>query len=169
MPPGVERRAHHITSHSAPHAGEFAGAESIWGAIRSLHAERIGHGVRAIQDPTLVRYLADHHIALEVCPTSNLRLGVYPSLEAHPLRVLYEAGVILTINTDIPGLIGRTMSQELFLLAEPLDLPLDVIDTVLLNAVKHSFLPQDRKLALLADFRAELERLRPVADAGESP
>src|ERR1051326_7101930 len=65
--------------HSAPHAGETVGPASVWGAVRTLGAERIGHGVRSIEDPALVSYLAAQHIPIEVCPTSNLRLGVYPS------------------------------------------------------------------------------------------
>ena len=86
-------RARAAGLHSAPHAGEHAGAESVWGAIRALSAERIGHGVRAIEDPALVAYLAEHKIPLDVCPLSNVRLGVAPSLERHPLPRLLEAGV----------------------------------------------------------------------------
>ncbi|HYX51182.1 MAG TPA: adenosine deaminase, partial [Ktedonobacteraceae bacterium] len=92
-------KALEVGLHSVPHAGETVGPESVWGAIRSLGAERLGHGVRSIEDPELVEYLAERHIPLEICPTSNIRLGVYPELAAHPLRSLYDAGVPVTINS----------------------------------------------------------------------
>lgn len=94
------------------HAGEAAGPESVWEAIRELGVMRIGHGVRAIEDPTLVDYLAEHAIPLEVCPTGNVRTGVYPSLEAHPLPRLVEAGVRVTLNTDDPAFFGVTLDDE---------------------------------------------------------
>src|SRR5690606_1406137 len=82
------------------HAGEAAGPESVWDAIRILEVDRIGHGVRAIEDPRLVELLAEKQIPLEVCPTSNLKTGVFPSLAEHSLPQLVEAGVAVTINTD---------------------------------------------------------------------
>ena len=92
------------------HAGEAAGPESVWGAIRSLGVERIGHGVRAIEDPRLVEYLAEKQIPLEVCPTSNIRTGVYRSYEEHPVRRLYEAGVPISISTDDPSFFGTSLT-----------------------------------------------------------
>src|SRR5215831_19039556 len=80
--------------HSAPHAGETVGPESVWGAVRVLGAERLGHGVRSIEDQDLVVYLAEKQIPLEVCPTSNVRLGVYADLASHPLPALHDAGVL---------------------------------------------------------------------------
>ncbi len=138
--------------HSAPHAGETVGPASIWGAIRTLGAERLGHGVRAIEDPTLVAYLAEHHIPIEVCPTSNICLGVYPSLAAHPLPQLYAAGVPLTINSDDPPLFNTTINQEVALLAEPFHLELATINDILLNGVRHSFLPTAEKHAMEQQF-----------------
>jgi adenosine deaminase len=138
-------RARAAGLHSAPHAGEMMGPDSIWGAIRILGAERIGHGVRAIEDPALVRFLAEHSIPLEVCPTSNIRLGVYPTLKAHPIRALYEAGVSLTVNSDDPPLFNTTLNQELVLLHEPLGFDIDAIDDILLNGVRHSFMDMTRK------------------------
>jgi adenosine deaminase len=153
-------RAREAGLHRIPHAGETDGPASVWGAIRALGAERIGHGVRSIEDPALVTHLADQRIALEVCPTSNLRLGVYPNYTAHPLRRLYEAGVPITINADDPPLFNTTLNDEVELLATAFDLSLDKIDTILLNGVRYSFLPADRKRALEAEFVAELARLR---------
>jgi aminodeoxyfutalosine deaminase len=98
------------------HAGESDGAHSIWAALE-LGAERIGHGIRAIDDPVLVKHLRDHDIPLEICLTSNLATGVVKELAEHPVRRLYEAGAPLTINTDDPGIFRTTLSQEFELAA----------------------------------------------------
>jgi aminodeoxyfutalosine deaminase len=146
--------------HSAPHAGETDGPASVWGALRALGAERLGHGVRATEDPSLVAFLVEHRIPLEVCPTSNLRLGVYASLDDHPLRTLHDAGVPITVNTDTPAMFGTTLGDELSLLATHFALDLPSIDAILLNAPRASFLPADRKAALVRAFEAELEVLK---------
>ncbi|HEY7832554.1 MAG TPA: adenosine deaminase [Ktedonobacterales bacterium] len=153
-------RARQAGLHAIPHAGETSGPESVWSALRDLGAERIGHGVRAIEDPALVAYLAEHHIPLEVCPTSNLRLGVYPDLASHPLRRLYDAGVMVTINSDDPPLFNTTLNDESALLADPLGLDAAAADTILLNGVRGAFLPLEPKAALLADFETELAALK---------
>ena len=153
-------RARAAGLHSDPHAGETVGPESIWGALRALGAERIGHGVRAIEDTTLVAYLAERRIPLEVNPTSNIRLGVYADLAAHPLRRLHDAGVIVTINSDDPPLFNTTLNDEVALLAEPFGFSVEAIDAILLNGVRHSFLPPTRRQAMEADFMAELIALK---------
>src|SRR5579859_6260490 len=126
--------------HSAPHAGETVGPESVWGALEFLGAERIGHGVRSVEDPELVQYLAQNRVPLEICPTSNICLGVYPDLERHPLRALYDAGVVVTVNSDDPPLFNTTLTQELQLLPDAFGFSLEEIDDVLLNSVRCSFL-----------------------------
>ena len=146
--------------HSDPHAGEVAGPESVWGAIRALGAERIGHGVRSIEDPALVKYLAEHHIPLEVNPTSNICLGVYPNLHEHPFRRLHEQGVIVTINSDDPPLFNTTLNDEVALLDTAFNFDTDTIDDILLNAVRHSFLPAEHKTTLEAEFRREMDSLK---------
>jgi aminodeoxyfutalosine deaminase len=146
--------------HSDPHAGELGGPESVWGAIHALGAERIGHGVRAIEDPALLAYLAEHQLALEVNPTSNLRLGVYPDLAAHPLRRLREAGVIVTVNSDDPPLFNTTLNDEVALLAGAFDGDAATASEILLDGVRHSFLPSERKQTLEAAFRAEMAALQ---------
>lgn len=94
------------------HAGEFGGPESVREAIRDLNVERIGHGVRSIEDPALVDELIARQITLEVCPGSNVVLGVYPSFNAHPIKKLRDAGVNVTISTDDPPFFATTMRRE---------------------------------------------------------
>lgn len=103
---------------SVPHAGETMGPESVWGSVRELQADRIGHGVRAIEDPQLLEYLKEHHITLEVNPTSNLSLHVYESMDDHPFKKLADFGIPLTINSDDPPLFNTTLSNEYLLVAE---------------------------------------------------
>ncbi len=147
--------------HSAPHAGEHAGPESVWGAIRALHAERIGHGVRAIEDPSLVAYLAEHRIPLDVCPLSNVRLGVAPSLAQHPLPRLLAAGVTLTLNSDDPSLFNTSLTEDYATLVEPFGLSVAQIDEIVLNGFRSSFLPADRKQALVSEVEQKLTALKP--------
>ena len=100
------------------HAGEWRGPESVAAAIDDLGVERIGHGVRAIEDRALVERLAERGIVLEVCPGSNVALGLYPSIKAHPIARLREAGVPVTVSTDDPPFFHTTMTAEYEALAE---------------------------------------------------
>jgi adenosine deaminase len=146
--------------HSAPHAGETAGPDSVWGALRVLGAERLGHGVRSIEDPALVDYLANKQIPLEICPTSNVRLGVYADLASHPLPGLYQAGVPVTINSDDPPLFNTTLNDEVKLLVDPFNFHVKTINEILLNGVRCSFLPLEEKQAMEALFQNEMASLR---------
>lgn len=122
------------------HAGEALGPESVWDAVRILRVERVGHGVRAIEDERLVRHLAERRIPLEVCPTSNVRTGVYGSLDEHPVRRLHEAGVPLTVNTDDPTFFGVSLSGELARLRR-LDFSWSEIADLARNAFRFAFDP----------------------------
>lgn len=146
--------------HSVPHAGENAGPASVWGALHTLGAQRIGHGVRAIEDPDLVRHLAHNHIPLEVCPGSNICLGIYPDFASHPLVRLYRAGVQFSVNSDDPPLFNVTLNGDVERLHSAFGLELDAIDEILLNGVRHSFLPPESRQAMETAFRAEMLRLR---------
>ncbi len=117
----VYRRARSAGFHLTAHAGETAGPPSVWSALRDLGVERIGHGVRAVEDPDLVRFLADTRVPLEVCPTSNLRTGVVSHLDRHPVWELIAAGCAVTVNTDDPAMFGCTLDGEYELLACRLD------------------------------------------------
>jgi aminodeoxyfutalosine deaminase len=97
---------------SVPHAGEAAGAESVWGALNALHADRIRHGIRAEEDPALVRELGARGIVLDVCPISNLRTRVVTSLAEHPLPRLVAAGLPCSISTDDPAMFDTDLTRE---------------------------------------------------------
>jgi adenosine deaminase len=146
--------------HSVPHAGEVAGPESVWGAIRALGAERIGHGVRSIEDQVLVDYLRGHQIPLEVCPTSNLCLGTYASYEAHPIRRLWEQGVYVTVNSDDPPMFSTDLVREYQMLVDHLGFTTGELEQLSLSALRASFLPAERKGALAQEFRAGFAQLR---------
>ena len=146
--------------HSVPHAGETVGPESVWGAIRVLHAERLGHGVRSIEDSELIDYLAERRIPLEICLTSNIRLGIYPDRAVHPIRRLYEAGVPVTINSDDPSLFNTTLNGEAKLLFAPFDFEINTINEILLNSIRYSFMPVDERQTLEALFLTEMTRLQ---------
>lgn len=130
------------------HAGEFAGPSSVWTAIYQLGARRIGHGIRAVEDPALLDHLRDHGVTLEICPTSNVRLGLAPSLPGHPLRRLLDAGVPVTINSDDPLLLGTDLSREMESVARALELTEDHLVQMTVAAARAAFLPGDERAAL---------------------
>lgn len=145
---------------SVPHAGETAGPESIWGALNLLHAVRIGHGVRAVEDPALVDYLVEKQIPLEISPTSNMCIGVFDSWEDHPMRVLYDAGVPVTVNSDDPPMFNTTLTQEYRELVDRFGFDVDDLEVVTLAGVNHSFLPADERAAMGEEFRQAFATLR---------
>jgi aminodeoxyfutalosine deaminase len=145
--------------HSTPHAGETVGPESVWGALNTLGAERIGHGVHSIEDIDLVAYLAQKQIPLELCPYSNIRLGIYDSLASHPLPRLYAAGVPLSVNSDDPPLFHATLNENVATLYTAFNFSLETIDEILLNSVLHSFLPDTQKQKMEEEFKATMKRL----------
>jgi adenosine deaminase len=145
--------------HSVPHAGEVAGPQSVWGAIRALGAERLGHGVRCVEDPTLVAYLQQNQIPLEVCPTSNLCLGVYPSYQEHPIRWLWEQGVYVTVNSDDPSMFNTDLVSEYQALVDHLGFSAAELERLSLNALRASFLPAHRKADLEEAFLSQFSEL----------
>jgi adenosine deaminase len=151
----VYEHAHELGFHVTAHAGEAAGADSIWGAIRTLGAERIGHGTRAHEDPALLDYLAQRQIPLEMCPLSNVRTVVVPLLSEHPIRDYMERGMLVTVSTDDPKMFNSSLALEYELLERELGLSRDEIRSVILNGARASWLPPDRKADLLADLQAD--------------
>lgn len=146
--------------HSVPHAGEVAGPDSVWGAIRALKAERIGHGVRSVEDPALLHYLRQQQIPLEVCPTSNLCLGVCASYQEHPIRRLWEEGLYVTVNSDDPPMFGTDLVNEYSVLADQMGFSAAELEQLSLNALRASFLPAERKAAFEETFCSDFSRLR---------
>ncbi len=142
-------RARAAGLYSAPHAGETAGPESVWAALHALTADRIGHGVRAIEDPALLMYLREHHIPLEVNPTSNVLLGLYPSLDAHPFPHLWKMGLVLTVNSDDPAFFGTSLTDEYIRLVRKFDFGWEDVVAWTRNAAKAAFLPPAEKQKLL--------------------
>jgi adenosine deaminase len=114
----VYERARDAGLRLSAHAGEAAGPESVWGALNDLGVERIGHGVRSVEDPTLVAHLVERQIPLEICPTSNVRTGVVADPATHPVGDLLEAGAHVTISTDDPTFFHCTLAGELRLVSE---------------------------------------------------
>jgi adenosine deaminase len=106
------REARRLGLRTTVHVGEFDGPRSVWEAVEVLEAERIGHGVRAVEDPVLVGVLRARHVPLECCPTSNIRTGTVRDWEHHPIRDLHRAGVLVTVNSDDPALFATTLVDE---------------------------------------------------------
>lgn len=135
------------------HAGETAGPESIWQAIDELGAERIGHGVSAVQDPALIDCLRQRRIPLEVCVTSNYSTGAVAPEAEHPVRRLFEAGLLLVINSDDPAMFQTSLNQEYLRLVERHGFSQAEIQELARNSFRASFLPEAEKQAYLAEFR----------------
>jgi adenosine deaminase len=148
----VYERARQLGFHTSAHAGEAAGAASVWGAIRSLKVERIGHGTRIFEDPNLVEYIAEKDIPLEVCPISNVKTRVVNSLKEHPVKDYYAKGIIVTINTDDPKMFGNSLAEEYRGLNSELGFSYEDIRKLILNGVQSSWLPENDKKILAASI-----------------
>lgn len=142
------------------HAGETQGPESIWQALKIADSLRIGHGVRAVEDPKLVTYLRDKQVPLEVCPTSNICLKVYPSLEEHSLTQLLNENLYITINSDDPPMFNTTLTNEFLLLQELHHWDANLIEKLTFNAVNASLLPLEQKQALSNKIQNQFKQLR---------
>jgi adenosine deaminase len=142
------RRARDAGWHITVHAGESAGPESIWSAIRDLGAERIGHAIRAIEDPALMDYLAERHIGVENCLTSNVQTSCVPDYASHPLKRFLEHGIRATLNTDDPGISGITLPYEYEAAAPRSGLTRDQIRQAQVNALETAFLTAEEKRSL---------------------
>ncbi len=134
--------------HTVAHAGEAVGANSIWSALKYLQAERIGHGVRAIEDPVLLNYLKEKQTPLEICITSNLKLKVLSSLAIHPVRKLFDKGILITINSDDPTMFGSDLNDEFLLLFDEYNFTIPEIQQLTKNAITASFADEPLKTQL---------------------
>lgn len=136
------------------HAGESSGAEGVRDAIFLLGADRVDHGVRAIEDQELLDILADRQIALGVCPTSNLTLGLYKEMGEHPIDRLRRAGVPVSVNTDDPALLRLDLPTEYARTAEAFGWDRETVRSVAATSIKASFAPDELKSKLLGDLAA---------------
>jgi adenosine deaminase len=141
------------------HAGEAAGTESIWGALRVLRVDRIGHATKAIEDPELLKYLAGHQIPLELCPLSNFRTRVIDSIESHPVKTYIEMGIPVSINTDDPKMFGNSLSDEYRNLQDVFGYSDDDITGIILNSINTLWLDENDRTDMIREFRLELTRL----------
>ncbi|WP_218803918.1 adenosine deaminase [Klebsiella variicola] len=135
--------------HITVHAGEAAGPESIWQAIRELGAERIGHGVKAVEDPALMDYLAEHQIGIESCLTSNVQTSTVASLAQHPLKQFLEHGVLASLNTDDPAVQGVDIIHEYTVAAPAAGLSREQIRQAQINGLTQAFLSEQEKADLI--------------------
>lgn len=137
-----EIAAHEAGLGCSVHAGEHAGPDSIRAALALPGVTRISHGVRAVEDPALVAELAERQIVLEVCPTSNVVLGVFPDYAAHPLPALRAAGIPVTLGSDDPPYFGTTIGREYDIAADAFGLSADDLGKVTQTAVRAGFAPE---------------------------
>ncbi len=141
-------RARDAGWHITVHAGEAAGPESIWQAIRELGAERIGHGVKAIEDRALMDFLAEQQIGIESCLTSNIQTSTVAELAAHPLKTFLDHGIRASINTDDPGVQGVDIIHEYNVAAPAAGLSREQIRQAQINGLEMAFLSAEEKRAL---------------------
>lgn len=134
------------------HAGEEGPPEYVWGALDVLHARRIDHGVRADDDPELLIRLAEERIPLTMCPLSNVKLQVFPSLADHNLRSLLDRGLVVTINSDDPSYFGGYVGDNYLAAAEALNLTREELVTLAANSFEASFVRVEERQALLAEL-----------------
>ncbi len=137
-----------------PHAGETTGPETVWEAVNFLHAERIGHGIRSLDDPALVSYLAERQLPVDVSPTSNVCTRCVPSIDAHPLRRMRDAGLLVTLNSDDPPMFGTSLRNEYLVAGRDLGFSPAELAGLAANGVRASFLPAGEQEALLAEIAA---------------
>lgn len=153
---GVFKEVRQAGLHVTIHAGEWGPAANVREAIENLGAERIGHGVRVLEDEYVTRLARERGTAFEVCVTSNFQSGVVPSLHAHPLARMLDQGLNVTVNTDDPSISRITLSQEYHVVCEDLGIPLDKLKQRILAAAQSSFLPDKERQALVAQLKQEL-------------
>ncbi|OIQ47461.1 MAG: adenosine deaminase [Gammaproteobacteria bacterium MedPE] len=136
------------------HAGEAAGSEAIWYAIEQLGASRIGHGVKAIHDPKLMDYLAEHQIGIESCPTSNIQTSTVSDYQNHPIKKFLEHGINVSLNTDDPGVSDIEIAYEYTVAAKAIGLNEGDLLKLQQNGLKQAYLSNDEKQALIKKCQA---------------
>jgi adenosine deaminase len=154
---GIFGEAKQAGLHLTIHAGEWGGAENVREAIEQVGAERIGHGVRIMDDENVIALARERSTAFEVCVTSNYQSGVVPALSDHPLPRMLQADLNVTLNTDDPSVSRIDLSHEFKLVREDLGIPIDVLRERVLAAADASFLPEGERDMLVKQLKIELE------------
>ncbi|MDP7547295.1 MAG: adenosine deaminase [Alphaproteobacteria bacterium] len=149
----VYQAARRLGLHTSAHAGEAAGPESIRGAVEALAVDRIGHAVAARQDPSLMALLAERQIPIELCPLSNVATGSIAAIGEHPVREFWQAGLMLTVNTDDPGMFHNSLVAEFMALHDVFGFSRNQIRTLILNGIEASWQAVERKEALRQAFQ----------------
>ena len=155
----VYKRAREMGLRLVAHAGEAAGLESVWGAVRGLGVERIGHGTTAAKDPELLRFIAERNVTIEACPVSNVRTGAVASVADHPIREFIDNGIRVTVNSDDPPMFGTDMNNEYIQLHKQLGFTVSELFQLGLNAIDSAFLPERERTTLSKRFLNEYARL----------
>lgn len=145
--------------HRVAHAGEHRGPQTIRSVLEVCQAERIGHGIRAVDDPDLMVELAARSLPLEICPTSNLRLGAVPEMSVHPIERLRRAGIEVTINSDDPSLFDTTLAREYEQVARSFDYSAADLVAFSWTALRHAFLAAEEREPLEREFGRRLAEL----------
>ena len=152
---GIFKEARQAGLHITIHAGEWGPAQNVREAIEELGAERIGHGVRVLEDESTTSLARERNTAFEVCVTSNYQSGVVESLETHPLMKMFERGLNVTLNTDDPSISRITLSHEYYTACEELNMPQDTLMKRIIAAAQAGFLPESEKENLVKQFKKE--------------
>jgi len=151
----VYERARWFGFRTSAHAGETAGRPSVWGAIQALRVDRIGHAVRAIEDPELVRYLAEQRISFELCLTANVRGGLVDSFTSHPVRRYFDLGIPISLNTDDPLFFANSLVDEFAAAQQFHHFTRGEVKSLIVSAIQSTWLPAEGKTRLLSEFRSE--------------
>ena len=154
---GIFKEAKQAGLRITVHAGEWGGAANVREAIEVLDCERIGHGVRVLEDEKVTALARERGTIFEVCVTSNYQSGVVPALGSHPLVSMFDQGLKVTVNTDDPSVSRITLSQEYHLACDDLGLPFDTLKSSILTAAQASFLPEAEKKKLVASVKKTLK------------
>ena len=158
---GVFKEAQEAGMHITIHAGEWGGAPNVREAIAAFNAERIGHGVRVLEDPTVVDIAQEHETVFEVCITSNYQSGVVPVLRDHPLPMMLSNGLNATLNTDDPSISQISLSYEYKQACEELSIPLSILFERNLASARAAFLPDDERQTFVETLKSDLNRYTP--------
>jgi aminodeoxyfutalosine deaminase len=150
----VFARARALGLASLPHAGETTGPQTVWDAVHVLGAQRIGHGLAAAQDEALLQHLSENRIALEVCPTSNLRTRAVADLADHPWHTFRDAGVTVTLNSDDPGMFDTSLTRECTVAAQAFELGRPELADLMRTALDVSYAPDAARQRVRAEVDA---------------